>query len=102
MFSVWGKREKRHFAVYDVTYDAMTGYPQFLIYDDGEWKRVSAKYYEPDEGEGDPVLRILDKWEREELQKKYESDSMPGRRDECFQDLQKRIADVVYTLHNSR
>lgn len=49
MFSVWGKRENQSITVYDVTYDAVTGYPQFLIYDEveGAWKRVSAKYYEP-------------------------------------------------------
>lgn len=32
--------------VYDVTYDK-NGYPCFLIYEDGQWKRVSAKHYTP-------------------------------------------------------
>lgn len=47
MFTVWGKRENSYLTVYDITYDS-AGYPQFLIYEDGEWKRVSAKYYDPD------------------------------------------------------
>lgn len=32
--------------VYDITYDN-NGYPHFLIYENGEWKRVSAKHYRP-------------------------------------------------------
>lgn len=49
-FTVWSKKENRYLTVYDVTYD-ITGYPQFLIYDDGQWLRVSAKYYEPEDEE---------------------------------------------------
>jgi hypothetical protein len=29
-----------------VAYDS-SGYPTFLIYDDEQWRRVSAKYYQP-------------------------------------------------------
>ena len=32
--------------VYDITYDK-SGFPQFLIHDDGEWIRKSAKYFSP-------------------------------------------------------
>lgn len=102
MFTVFGERERRLFAVYDVVYDTVTGYPQFLIHDDEQWRRVSAKYYKPHEPEEDPVLRILNKWECEELKKKYESDSMPGKRDKAFLDLQKYVADFVYDLHNGK
>lgn len=79
MFSVWGKREERVVVVYDITYDAITGYPQFLIYDDGEWRRVSAKYYEP---EGSSI---------EDLEEKYETDSRPSRWTKAWQDLREYI-----------
>lgn len=32
--------------VYDISYDS-NGYPLFLIYEDGQWKRISAKHFEP-------------------------------------------------------
>lgn len=32
--------------VYDITYDN-SGYPHFLIFEDNQWKRVSAKHFEP-------------------------------------------------------
>ena len=35
------------FEVYDITYKAKTGRPSFLIYDDGQWLRVPAKYFKP-------------------------------------------------------
>lgn len=91
MFSVWGKREERVVVVYDIAYDAITGYPQFLIYDDGEWRRVNAKYYEP--AESKDTLNI------EDLKEKYVSDSRPYRRDKAFEELQKYVADFVYDLH---
>lgn len=34
------------YKVYDITYDN-NGYPHFLVYENGEWKRVSAKHYRP-------------------------------------------------------
>lgn len=34
------------YRVYDVTYDK-AGYPHFLIYKDGQWLRISAKYFTP-------------------------------------------------------
>ena len=33
-------------SVYDVTYDS-DGYPQFLVYKNGQWIRHSAKNYKP-------------------------------------------------------
>lgn len=47
MFKVTEKETRKVFDVYDITYDAVTGYPQFLIYKDGQWLRVSAKKFEP-------------------------------------------------------
>lgn len=35
-----------YYKVYDITYDN-NGYPHFLIYENGEWKRVSAKHFRP-------------------------------------------------------
>ena len=34
------------YKIYDITYDN-TGYPQFLIYRDGQWVRMSAKHFTP-------------------------------------------------------
>lgn len=34
------------YKVYDITYDK-AGYPHFLIYKEGQWLRVSAKYFRP-------------------------------------------------------
>lgn len=34
------------YEVYDVTYDKAS-FPHFLIYKDGQWMRMSAKYFEP-------------------------------------------------------
>lgn len=44
MFKVWKNGESR--IVYAVR-DDRDGYPHFLIYEDGEWKYVSAKHFEP-------------------------------------------------------
>lgn len=33
-------------SVYDVKIDK-AGYPHFLIYDNGQWKYISAKHFEP-------------------------------------------------------
>lgn len=32
--------------VYDISYDK-TGYPLFLVYMNGQWKRMSAKHFTP-------------------------------------------------------
>lgn len=80
MFKVTEKETGKIFDVFDITYDAITGYPQFLIYkegrweEEGQWLRVSAKKFKPCEDE-DPVLKLLDYWEREDLKMKYDSDS---------------------------
>lgn len=36
----------RAYKVFDITYDT-AGYPNFLIYKDGQWIRISAKHFEP-------------------------------------------------------
>ena len=40
------KKDNKIYEVYDITYDK-AGYPQFLIYKDGEWVRKSAKHFRP-------------------------------------------------------
>lgn len=93
MFRVLEKETDKPFDVYDITYDAITGYPQFLIYKDGQWLRVSAKHFEPYEAEDDPVLRLLDKWETDELKEQYESDSRPSRWTKAWQDLREYVEE---------
>lgn len=46
MFTVINKNSKEIVDVYDISYDKK-GYPHFLIYKDGQWVRVSAKYFAP-------------------------------------------------------
>ncbi len=47
MFRVWHKAKNRWYTVYHVVQSK--GYPHFLIWDDGQWKYLSAKHFEPDE-----------------------------------------------------
>lgn len=44
--NVVDKRDNKVYEVYDIAYNK-TGYPLFLIYKDGQWLRVSAKYFRP-------------------------------------------------------
>lgn len=44
--NVINKNNDKQYQVYDITYDK-TGYPHFLIYKDGQWLRMSAKYFRP-------------------------------------------------------
>ena len=44
--NVTNKSNGKKYDVYDVTYDK-AGYPHFLIYKDGQWVRMSAKYFRP-------------------------------------------------------
>lgn len=46
LFSVLLKETDDIKFVYDVRTDK-TGYPHFLVYDDGEWKYMSAKHFVP-------------------------------------------------------
>ena len=43
---VKNKSNNKIFDVYDIKYNK-SGYPHFLIYEDGQWKIVSAKFYIP-------------------------------------------------------
>lgn len=36
----------KRYDIFDITYDSC-GYPQFLIYRDNQWLRMSAKYFTP-------------------------------------------------------
>ena len=46
MFKVKHKVSNSVVDVYDIVYDK-TGYPQFLVYENNQWVRVSAKHYKP-------------------------------------------------------
>ncbi len=44
--NVINKDNGKDYKIYDITYDK-AGYPHFLIYKDGQWLRMSAKYFRP-------------------------------------------------------
>lgn len=48
--NVINKKDGKDYKVYDIVYDR-TGYPQFLVYRDGEWVRMSAKHFRPYNGD---------------------------------------------------
>ena len=48
MFKVIEKHTGRIYNVYDVKYDKC-GYPQLVIYKNGQWQIKSAKYFVPNE-----------------------------------------------------
>lgn len=83
MFRVLEKEADKPFDVYDITYDAITGYPQFLIYKDGQWLRVSAKHYKPAE--------LVDTLNVEALKEQYESDSRPSRWTKAWQNVREYV-----------
>lgn len=56
MFKVKHKETNEVFDVYDIRYDAISGYPQFLIYDDNQWLMRSAKHYKPNIDEKKKLL----------------------------------------------
>lgn len=100
MFKVIEKETDKSFDVYDITYDAVTGYPQFLIYKDGQWLRVSAKHFEPAE--------LVDTLNVEAFKEQYESDSRSSRSTKAWQELREHIEkndidcnteDVTYDFH---
>lgn len=43
---VYDKYNYASYEVYDITYDS-NGYPHFLIYENGQWTRKSAKNFVP-------------------------------------------------------
>ena len=57
--NVINKDNGKDYRVYDITYDK-AGYPHFLIYKDGQWLRMSAKYFRP-YSEQD-LLKALNDW----------------------------------------
>ena len=46
MFTVYEKSTGKAVKVYNIRHDK-SGYPHFLIYEDGQWKYRSAKHYKP-------------------------------------------------------
>lgn len=49
MFKVIHKKSKEIYKVYDIQYDA-SGFPHFIVYQDGQWLRVNAKHFKPMKG----------------------------------------------------
>ena len=47
MFKVTRKEDNKVFDIYDIRYDAISGFPQFLIYEDNQWLMRSAKLFKP-------------------------------------------------------
>ena len=47
MFKVIHKETEKTVDVYDIIYEPISGYPQFLIYEDNQWLRKSAKHFRP-------------------------------------------------------
>lgn len=48
--NVINKDNGKDYTVYDISYDN-TGYPHFLVYENGQWIRMSAKHFRPYNGE---------------------------------------------------
>lgn len=66
IFNVINKNNNENYEVFDITYNS-AGYPHFLVYKDGQWLRMSAKYFRPyDEKDwsemlkNTPIMPILD------------------------------------------
>lgn len=57
-FNVTNKNNGLDYKVYDITYDK-AGYPHFLIYKDGRWLRISAKYFEPHDSSMSSFDRLM-------------------------------------------
>ena len=41
------KDDMQEYEIYDITYN-QTGFPQFLIFKNNQWLRISAKHFRPD------------------------------------------------------
>lgn len=59
--NVINKDDGKDYRVYDIAYDK-AGYPHFLIYKDGQWLRMKAKYFRP-YSEQD-LLKALNDWSK--------------------------------------
>lgn len=46
IFNVINKNNNEKYEVFDIVYNC-AGYPHFLVYKDGQWLRMSAKYFRP-------------------------------------------------------
>lgn len=57
MFKVTRKEDNKVFDIYDIRYDAISGFPQFLIYEDNQWLVRSAKLFKPHE---DPKKKLYE------------------------------------------
>ena len=60
MFKVTRKEDNKSFDVYNIRYDPISGYPQFLIYDENHWVLISAKLFKPFEDKRQKLLEDID------------------------------------------
>lgn len=58
------KNDNQRYYLYDITYDK-AGYPHFLIYKEGQWLRLSAKYFRPQTA--DDIINELKNMDKLEL-----------------------------------
>ena len=74
MFKVIHKETEKLVDVYDIIYEPISGYPQFLIYEDNQWLRKSAKYFRPCNDKKKRLLEsnLKDKEYKYEFKDKYE------------------------------
>lgn len=56
MFKVIRKEDNKTFNVYDIRYDAILGFPQFLIYEDNQWLLENANLFKPYEDKKKKLL----------------------------------------------
>lgn len=61
MIKVIRKEDNKTFNVYDIRYDAISGFPQFLIYEDNQWLLKSAKLFKPHESPLKPLNESINK-----------------------------------------
>lgn len=59
--NVINKINGKNYMVYDITYDK-AGYPHFLVYKDGQWLRISAKYFRPYNGAD--FMKEMENWSK--------------------------------------
>lgn len=61
MIKVIRKEDNKTFNVYDIRYDAISGFPQFLIYEGNQWLLKSAKLFKPHEFPLKPLNESINK-----------------------------------------
>lgn len=88
MFKVINKVTNEEFDVCDVTYD-FAGYPQFLIYVGNEWRRLSAKYFKPND-----LMESFSNDFREEAVLNQRADIFDKAREKLRKDAEDFVRDL--------